>query len=273
MPELPEVETTRRGIEPHVVGQQVTQVIVRQPQLRWPIPPELGEQLPGRRIESVERRAKYLLLKAGDGNLLIHLGMSGRLRVLPADTPIGKHDHLDIVLASGQALRLNDPRRFGAALWICEDPAKHTLFVHLGPEPLSNDFSGATLYKASRKRKVAVKNFIMDSKIVVGVGNIYASEALHRVGILPTRAAGRISRARYDQLAIAIKEVLQASITQGGTTLRDFVGADGGSGYYQLELAVYGKTGQACPRCGPAYRIRNVVLGQRSSFFCTQCQH
>lgn len=273
MPELPEVETTRRGIEPHVVGHTVTQVIVRQPQLRWPIPAELSAELPGRVIETVDRRAKYLLLKAGDGNLLIHLGMSGRLRVLPADTPVGKHDHLDIVLDSGQALRLNDPRRFGAALWICENPTKHALFSHLGPEPLSDDFSGDTLFTASRKRKIAVKNFIMDSKVVVGVGNIYASEALHRVGIHPSRAAGRISLQRYQQLSASIKEVLHASITQGGTTLRDFVGADGGSGYYQLALAVYGKTGQACPRCGPEHLISNVVIGQRSSFFCGHCQH
>ncbi|MDX1496852.1 MAG: bifunctional DNA-formamidopyrimidine glycosylase/DNA-(apurinic or apyrimidinic site) lyase [Salinisphaeraceae bacterium] len=273
MPELPEVETTRRGIEPHVLGRKVTRVIVRQSQLRWPIPAELAKELPGRRIESVTRRAKYLLLAAGDRNLMLHLGMSGRLRVLPSDTPAEKHDHLDIVLDNGQTLRLNDPRRFGAALWISEDASKHALLEKLGPEPLSDAFNGDRLFSASRGRKIAVKNFIMNSHIVVGVGNIYASEALFRVGIRPTRAAGRISRANYGALALAIKDVLQASITQGGTTLRDYVGVDGGTGYYQLELAVYGKAGQSCPRCGPEHPIRNITIGQRSSFFCSNCQH
>ena len=272
MPELPEVETTRRGIEPHVLGQQVKQVILRQPQLRWPVPAELVSELPGRSIETVQRRAKYLLLKAGDRHLLIHLGMSGRLRIVPATTPAGKHDHLDIVLASDQALRLNDPRRFGAALWITEDYSKHALFAHLGPEPLSEAFCGQRLYDLSRKRRVAVKNFIMDSKTVVGVGNIYASEALHRVGIHPVREAGRISLQRYQKLAEAIKHVLSDSITQGGTTLRDFVGADGGTGYYQLALSVYGKTGEPCPRCGVDHRIHNKLIGQRSSFYCPHCQ-
>lgn len=273
MPELPEVETTRRGIEPHVLGRRVEKVIIRQPQLRWPIPAELADELPGRRIESVSRRAKYLLLAAGDRNLMLHLGMSGRLRVLPAHTPAGKHDHLDIVLDNNQALRLNDPRRFGAALWISADPSRHELLERLGPEPLSDDFSGALLFTASRGRKAAVKNFIMDSHIVVGVGNIYASEALYRVGIHPGRAAGRIGRQRYDVLAETIKDVLNESIIQGGTTLRDYVGADGGTGYYQLRLSVYGKAGTPCPRCGPEYLIRNKVIGQRSSFFCSNCQH
>lgn len=273
MPELPEVETTRRGIEPHVLGRRVEQVIIRQPQLRWPVPEELAVELPGRRIESVSRRAKYLLLAAGNRHLMLHLGMSGRLRVLPTDTPAGKHDHLDIVLDSGQTLRLNDPRRFGAALWISSDPSRHELLERLGPEPLSDDFNGALLFAASRDRRVAVKNFIMDSHIVVGVGNIYASEALHRVGIHPNRPAGRIGRARYDLLAASIKDVLDESITQGGTTLRDYVGVDGGSGYYQLKLSVYGKAGQPCPRCGPEFVVRNKVIGQRSSFFCVNCQH
>lgn len=272
MPELPEVETTRRGIEPHVLGRRVSKVIVRQPQLRWPVAAELTDELPGRCIESVSRRAKYLLLAAGDRHLMLHLGMSGRLRVLPADTPAGKHDHLDIVMDNGQALRLNDPRRFGAALWITSDPAKHELLARLGPEPLGEDFNGALLFTASRGRKAAVKNFIMDSHIVVGVGNIYASEALHRVGIHPGRAAGRIGRTRYNLLADTIKDVLSESILQGGTTLRDYVGVDGGSGYYQLKLSVYGKGGAPCPRCGPEYTIRNKVIGQRSSFYCVNCQ-
>lgn len=272
MPELPEVETTRRGIEPHVLGQKVSKVIVRQPMLRWPIPPALARELPGRRIETVGRRAKYLLLKAGGASLMLHLGMSGRLRILPASTPAGKHDHLDIVLHNGQALRLNDPRRFGAALWISGDPAEHELLRHLGPEPLEEAFHGDCLYAASRGRRIAVKNFIMDSRIVVGVGNIYASEALHRAAIHPSRAAGRIGSERYALLSSHIKQVLQDSITRGGTTLRDYVGADGGSGYYQLALAVYGKAGQPCPRCGPAHQIQSRVIGQRSSFFCKNCQ-
>ncbi|MGB1579907.1 MAG: bifunctional DNA-formamidopyrimidine glycosylase/DNA-(apurinic or apyrimidinic site) lyase [Nevskiales bacterium] len=272
MPELPEVETTRRGIEPHVLGRKVKKVIVRQPQLRWPIPAVLGRTLPGCRIEAVSRRAKYLLLTTAKGHVMLHLGMSGRLRVLPSNTPAGKHDHLDIQLDNGQTLRLNDPRRFGAALWIEGEPQEHALLARLGPEPLGEDFTGELLFRASRKRSVAVKNFIMNSHVVVGVGNIYASEALHRVGILPGKAAGRVSRARYDALVQAIKDVLAASITQGGTTLRDFVGADGGTGYYQLELAVYGKAGQPCPRCGPEHLIRNVTIGQRSSFYCSHCQ-
>ncbi len=246
---------------------------MRQPQLRWPIPAALKRELPGRTFTAVLRRAKYLLLQAGDNHLLLHLGMSGRLRVLDADTPAGKHDHLDIILNSGQALRLNDPRRFGAALWLSGNPDEHSLFAHLGPEPLSEGFTGKTLFQSSRKRKLAVKNFIMDASVVVGVGNIYASEALHRSGIHPARAAGRISYARYEQLAGNIKRVLADSITQGGTTLRDFVGADGGTGYYQLALSVYGKNGQPCPRCGPPHLIRMAVIGQRSSFFCPHCQH
>lgn len=273
MPELPEVETTRRGIEPHVLGRKVSRVIVRQPQLRWPISPELAEQLPGCEIEAVTRRAKYLLLKAGARHLILHLGMSGRLRIVPANTPVNKHDHLDIILDNGQALRFHDPRRFGAALWLTGNPMAHELLARLGPEPLGEDFSGRLLFERSRGRQLAVKNFIMNSQIVVGVGNIYASEALHRSGIHPARAAGRISQRRYTHLASAIKAVLEASITQGGTTLRDFVGADGGSGYYQLRLAVYGKAGQACPQCGPGHRIRMVTIGQRSSYFCPHCQH
>lgn len=271
MPELPEVETTRRGIEPHIAGRTVTQVIVRQPKLRWLVPASLTKELPGRSFDSVSRRAKYLLLPAGDRCLLIHLGMSGRLRVLPASHPAGKHDHLDIVLDNGQALRFNDPRRFGTVLWFDGPAESHELIRHLGPEPLGDDFDGALLHRLSRGRKVAVKNFIMDGKVVVGVGNIYASEALFLAGIRPTVQAGKIGRARYERLADHIKEVLETSLTQGGTTLRDYVGVDGGTGYFQLSLNVYGKGGSPCPRCGNT-PIKTLVIGQRSSFYCPNCQ-
>lgn len=272
MPELPEVETTRRGIEPHILGYRVKQVILRQPSLRWPVPATLVRQLPGRRIDAVTRRAKYLLLRAGDACLMLHLGMSGRLRVLSTNIPAGKHDHLDIVLSNGKTLRFNDPRRFGAALWIQGDPNEHVLLATLGPEPLEEGFTADYLHQRAQGRKLAVKNFIMDSKVVVGVGNIYASEALHRAGIHPARAAGRVSLKRYALLVRAIQQVLESSITQGGTTLRDFVGVDGGSGYYQLQLSVYGKAGQPCPRCGTKHLIRNTEIGQRSSYFCASCQ-
>lgn len=270
MPELPEVETTRRGIEPHVKGRVVTDVIIRQPQLRWPVTASLASELKGRSFSAIKRRAKYLLLQAGEQHLMIHLGMSGRLRVLPASHPPGKHDHLDIVLDNGQALRFNDPRRFGCILWLSGNPDEHELIQHLGPEPLSDDFNGDLLHAKSRKRKVAVKNFIMDGKVVVGVGNIYANEALHLAGIRPTAQAGKISKARYRELANRIKQVLQESLEQGGTTLRDYVGVDGGTGYFQLKLRVYGKTGEPCPTC--RHPIKSIVIGQRSSFYCPDCQ-
>lgn len=271
MPELPEVETTRRGIEPHVAGRTVTKVIVRQPQLRWPVPASLAKQLPGLSFGAIKRRAKYLLLEAGDHHLMMHLGMSGRLRVLPANHPPGKHDHLDIVLDNGQALRFNDPRRFGAVLWFNESPEDHELIQHLGPEPLSDHFDGNLLHTRSRGRKVAVKNFIMDGKVVVGVGNIYANEALHLAGIRPSAQAGKISKARYLELAHRIKQVLKESLEQGGTTLRDYVGVDGGTGYFQLKLRVYGKSGEQCSSCQDA-SIKSAVLGQRSTFYCPACQ-
>lgn len=271
MPELPEVETTRRGIEPHVKNRRVTKVIVRQPQLRWPIPDRLESELPGQSLGAVKRRAKYLLLEAGERHLLIHLGMSGKLRVLPAEHPHGKHDHVDIVLDNGQALRFNDPRRFGTVLWLEGDPTEHALLVNLGPEPLSDAFNGHYLYTQSRKRKVAVKNLIMDGKVVVGVGNIYASEALHLAGIRPSAQAGRISRARYELLADRIRQVLEESLEQGGTTLRDYVGVDGGTGYFQLKLRVYGRTEKPCPSCKSGI-IKSVVIGQRTSFYCPDCQ-
>lgn len=270
MPELPEVETTRRGVEPHVLGRHVSAVQIHDRRLRWPVPTALARELPGRRIEAVERRAKYLLFRAGDHHLLIHLGMSGRLRVLPAEHPRQLHDHLDILFDSGHMMRLNDPRRFGCALWLRGDPFKHPLLKSLGPEPFSTDFSGDLLFTRACGRSAPVKNFLMDGRIVVGVGNIYASEALFRAGIHPLRAAGRITRARYAKLAEAVREVLTEAIQQGGTTLRDYVGVDGGTGYFQQQLNVYDRAGQPCTRCASVVRQR--VIGQRSSFYCTRCQ-
>ncbi|HXG27963.1 MAG TPA: bifunctional DNA-formamidopyrimidine glycosylase/DNA-(apurinic or apyrimidinic site) lyase [Nevskiales bacterium] len=270
MPELPEVETTRRGVEPHVLGRRVTAVRVHDRRLRWPVPAALARELPGRRIERVERRAKYLLFRSGDRSLLIHLGMSGRLRVLPDTQPPQMHDHLDILLDGGQLLRLHDPRRFGCALWLTGDPQQHKLLKALGPEPFSEVFSGDYLFRRARERRVPVKNFLMDGRVVVGVGNIYASEALFRAGIHPLRAAGRVTRPRYAALAAAVREVLEEAIRQGGTTLRDYVGVDGGTGYFQLRLSVYDRAGQPCPRCGASIRQR--VIGQRSSYYCPRCQ-
>ncbi|MGH8529427.1 MAG: bifunctional DNA-formamidopyrimidine glycosylase/DNA-(apurinic or apyrimidinic site) lyase [Nevskiales bacterium] len=270
MPELPEVETTRRGLEPHVLGRRVTQVLVHDWRLRWPVPPTLARELPGRKIESVVRRAKYLLFKCGDRHLLIHLGMSGRLRVVPKSTRPQLHDHLDIVLDSGQMLRLNDPRRFGCALWFKQPPAQHPLLKNLGPEPFAAEFSGDYLYAKSRSRSAAVKNFLMDGRVVVGVGNIYASEALFVAGIRPKRAAGRVTLEQYARLALAVRAVLEEAIRAGGTTLRDYVGVDGGSGYFQLKLKVYDRAGKACVNCNGI--VRQQTIGQRSSFFCPRCQ-
>ncbi len=270
MPELPEVETTRRGIAPHVEGQRVADVVVRQPRLRWPIPRGLKKSLDGKRLERVERRAKYLLLRFSHGTLIIHLGMSGSLRIVDADAAPGKHDHFDLVLDNGRALRLTDPRRFGAVLWERGPVEAHELIAHLGPEPLSEAFDSELLWHKSRGRKQAVKAFIMDGKVVVGVGNIYASESLYLAGINPKTPAGRISRERYARLAAAIKQVLTEAIKQGGTTLRDFVGGDGTPGYFAQQLNVYGREGEACPGCGGD--IRQVVLGQRASFYCPRCQ-
>ena len=270
MPELPEVETARRGIEPYLKGRRVAEVIVRDRRLRWPVPPSLVKELPGQRIESVERRGKYLLLKTQAGTALLHLGMSGSLRVLSKDTPPQKHDHVDIVMDTGQALRLRDPRRFGALLWTRGDPAKHALLKDLGPEPLEEGFDGDYLFERSRGRKAAVKLFIMDSHVVVGVGNIYASESLFLSGIRPERAAGRVTRAEYGKLAKAIKKVLTASIKAGGTTLRDFAREDGEPGYFSQRLRVYGREGEKCYRCGGTVVAK--VTGQRSTYYCPSCQ-
>jgi formamidopyrimidine-DNA glycosylase len=270
MPELPEVETTRRGITPHIQGQQVSDVIVRHHQLRWPVPHGLKKTLQGRRINSVSRRAKYLLLGFDHGTLILHLGMSGSLRIIDKALPPEKHDHLDIVLDNGKALRLTDPRRFGAVLWTRDAPHEHELLAHLGPEPLSDDFTSDTLYTRSRRRNSSIKQFIMDGKVVVGVGNIYASEALFLAGISPKTIASKVSKVRMDKLTTAIKQVLAAAIEQGGTTLRDFVGGDGKPGYFAQQLNVYGKEGEPCHECGTG--IKQITQGQRSSYYCPRCQ-
>ncbi|MBX3727365.1 MAG: bifunctional DNA-formamidopyrimidine glycosylase/DNA-(apurinic or apyrimidinic site) lyase [Xanthomonadales bacterium] len=269
MPELPEVETTRRGVEPYVTGARVARVVLRVPALRWPIPTTLVDELPGQRFQAVRRRAKYLLLDTERGSVLLHLGMSGVLRVLPTGSAPGRHDHADIELVGGRMLRLTDPRRFGCLLW---QPAGavHPLLAGLGPEPLSDDFDGDRLWRASRGRSVAVKSFIMDQAVVVGVGNIYAAEALFRSGIHPLRAAGRVSRARYAVLAVAIREILAYAIQRGGTTLRDFLDPSGSPGYFEQELSVYGRAGEPCRRCGAA--LREVRLGNRASCYCPACQ-
>ncbi len=270
MPELPEVETTRCGIEPHLLGQTIQGIVIRQPRLRWPVPQRLKQLLPGQQVLAVERRAKYLFLCLTKGTIIIHLGMSGSLRILPANTEPGPHDHIDILLDS-TCLRLRDPRRFGALLWTAADPAQHKLINHLGLEPLSDEFDGHFLYRQSRSRKVAVKNFIMDSKVVVGVGNIYASESLFRAGINPIRSSSSIAQKRYIDLAEEIKQVLQEAIEQGGTTLKDFQHEDGSAGYFAQKLQVYGRENSPCPNCGRPIVRR--IIGQRSSFYCICCQH
>ena len=271
MPELPEVETTRRGIQPHIRHHCIQEIIVRDRRLRWPVPAGLHNKLQGQVIRDVARRGKYLLLATDMGTLIIHLGMSGSLRVLDCDTPCAKHDHIDIVFDNRQCLRLRDPRRFGAVLFTDGDPLQHELLRNLGPEPLSADLSGDYLYAKSRKRTACIKAFIMDSHIVVGVGNIYANEALFAAGIHPRRAAGKVTRAQYVLLAQAIKTVLQAAIKAGGTTLRDFTRSDGNPGYFRLSLQVYGRDGQPCPTCGKP--ITQAVIAQRASYYCTHCQH
>jgi len=270
VPELPEVETTRRGIEPVLRGRRVSAVDVREPRLRWPVPAALARDLSGQPLGSVSRRAKFLLFESPVGHLIMHLGMSGSLRVASRGVEPQRHDHLDIVLDDGRCLRFRDPRRFGAALWTTDDPLEHPLLRHLGPEPLGPDFDARWLYRLSRGRRVAVKSFLMNSQIVAGVGNIYASEALFLAGIHPARAAGRISRGRYERLVDAVRRVLRDAITAGGTTLRDFVDSSGNPGYFSQRLRVYGRLGQDCEQCSAPLRSR--VIGQRSTFFCPRCQ-
>lgn len=269
MPELPEVEVTRMGIEPHIKDRQVTDIIVRNSRLRWPIPQELSELI-GQTVVKVERRAKYLLIKSDAGTAILHLGMSGKLCVVPQDTPIQKHDHVDIVFDSGIILRYNDPRRFGALLWHTDPDSDHSVLRNLGPEPFDEVFCGDYLYQLSRGKKCSIKQFVMDNKIVVGVGNIYANEALFKAGILPKRAAGTIAKKRFEMLAPIIIETLKKAIAQGGTTLKDFAQADGKPGYFAQELLVYGRKGLPCLKCEEP--LSEIKLGQRSTVFCENCQ-
>lgn len=268
MPELPEVETSRRGISPYLVGHTILYAEVRNPRLRWPVSNEILS-LSDRTVLGVHRRAKYLLIELASGWIIIHLGMSGSLRILPEYIEPGKHDHVDLVMDSGKVLRYTDPRRFGAWLWT-DDPGQSPVLAHLGPEPLSDDFSGAYLYQKSRGRKTRVKPWIMDNKVVVGVGNIYASESLFMAGIGPDRAAGSLTAAEVTRLVETIKRVLLRSIEQGGTTLRDFLQSDGKPGYFAQELQVYGRVGEPCRICGTPIEVTK--HGQRSTFFCRRCQ-
>lgn len=269
MPELPEVETTRRGIEPFLAGHRVTRVVLRRRDLRWPIPRAISTKLPGQRIASVTRRAKYLLLNTEAGSALLHLGMSGSLRIVDPALAPARHDHYDLELDSGKALRFRDPRRFGCLLW--QPPGHvHPLLQHLGPEPLGGAFDGDWLWHASRGRTAAVKTFLMDQSVVVGVGNIYASEVLFAAGVHPKRAAGAVSRARYARIAGEIRRILAYATTRGGTTLRDFIAPDGAPGYFEQKLMVYGRAGEPCKTCGTS--IRAAVIGQRMSYWCPHCQ-
>ena len=269
MPELPEVETSRRGIAPYLEGQAIERVVIRQRRLRWPVDREVDRRLAGATIVSVGRRAKYLLLNTADGSAIIHLGMSGSVFIVERGTPAALHEHFDLELGSGQALRFRDPRRFGSLHW-SDDPARHWLIRSLGPEPLGDTFDGAYLWRKSRGRRVAVKPFIMNAGIVVGVGNIYASESLFLAGINPKRSAGRISRQRYNDLASAIREVLAKAIKAGGTTLRDFYGGDGEPGYFRHELTVYDREDDPCLTCGEP--VVAIVQGQRRTYYCKRCQ-
>jgi len=270
MPELPEVETTRRGIEPWLVGRQIERLIVREWRLRWRVPRNLPARIRGATIRSVGRRAKYLLLTTDAGTLIWHLGMSGSLRVLDANLPPLFHDHVDLVLDSGRCLRFNDPRRFGSLLFTTGPAERHHLLSQLAVEPLSDEFKADDLWRRARGRKASIKAFIMDSRMVVGVGNIYASEALFRAGIRPGLAAGRVSRSRMAALVAAIREVLSEAIDVGGTTLRDYVDPAGMPGYFGRRLFVYERRGKPCRRCGTP--IRQFTQGQRSTYWCPNCQ-
>ena len=268
MPELPEVETTRRGIEPHLLGRRIAGWVVRDERLRWPV--RLPERLRGARIVHVARRAKYLALVVDDGAILIHLGMSGSLRIVSDDTPPGPHAHVDFLLDDRRVLRYVDPRRFGSIHFHEGDWHTHWLVAALGPEPLADTFDGTHLHRSSRGRRIPVKSFIMDSHVVVGVGNIYANEALFRAGIRPRRAAGRLSRADCDRLADSIRETLRSAIEEGGTTLRDFLGSNGEPGYFGQRLLVYGRDGEPCKQCGST--LASSRIGQRATVYCPRCQ-
>jgi formamidopyrimidine-DNA glycosylase len=270
MPELPEVETTRRGLLPHLVGRRLRGAVVRNAKLRWPVPRDLPRRLRGEEVLAIGRRGKYLLFECRRGHLLVHLGMSGRLSIVSEGSPARAHDHVDVQLEGDQVLRLTDPRRFGAMLWVSGPTERHALLRGLGLEPLDPGFTGEAMHRLAAGRRVAVKQFLMNGRIVAGVGNIYASEALFRAGIHPLRAAGRVSRASWERLAAAVRETLEAALAAGGTTLRDFASADGRPGYFQNECAVYGREGEPCIRCARPIRARR--QGQRSTFFCASCQ-
>lgn len=270
MPELPEVETTRKGIEPHIKGAHIQGVLVREPRLRWPVPDYLGQYITGQKLLSIARRGKYLLLHFETGTLIIHLGMSGNLRIIPQlQSPAGAHDHVDLVFTTGMTLRYSDPRRFGSIHWT-ERWQNHWLLESLGPEPFDEAFNADYLRRLASRRKAPVKHFVMDSKVVVGVGNIYASEALFTAGIRPMRAAGQISRNRYQALVEAVRHILGQAIQAGGTTLKDFVGNDGKPGYFANALQVYGRGGLPCLAC--TRTLKEVRLGNRSTVYCSFCQ-
>lgn len=270
MPELPEVETTLRGLEPHLTGQVVIGVVIRTPRLRWPIPVDLPGLLFQQSIRKLQRRAKYLLINFDSGTLILHLGMSGSLRILTVPSAPDKHDHFDMVLADGKIMRLHDPRRFGAVLWHSGSLVEHPLLCKLGPEPLTSAFNAEYLYQATRSREIAIKQLIMDSCVVVGVGNIYANEALFRAGIKPQLPAKKLSRLRCAKLAEEIQATLNEAIKLGGSSLRDYVDSDGKQGYFQQHYWVYGRGGETCRRCGNI--IKQIKQGQRSSFYCATCQ-
>ena len=270
MPELPEVETTRSGIEPLVVNKVVAQVLIHNASLRWPTSLELVALLPGQKFCSVSRRSKYLLFSLDEGTMIVHLGMTGHLRVDSALSARRKHDHFEIVFTDGTALRYNDSRRFGSILWTSEDPLQHVRLASLGPEPFNAKFNASYLHNRSRQRKVAVKPFLMDAHVVVGVGNIYASEALFRAGISPKRLAGKVSKAAYGRLVEKVTIILNDAIAAGGTTIRDFANSEGQPGYFKQKLRVYGRAGQKCTACDAL--IKQIKLGQRSTYYCPCCQ-
>jgi formamidopyrimidine-DNA glycosylase len=270
MPELPEVETTRRGLLPHVVGRRIEDVVVRNRNLRWPVPRDLRERLRGERVLDIRRRGKYLVFDVPAGHLIVHLGMSGRLSLVSPDQPPRTHDHVDLTLEGHKAVRLTDPRRFGAMLWVRGPAERHALLRGLGIEPLEPGFDGAALQRLARGRRVAVKHFLMNGRLVTGVGNIYASEALFRAGIHPQRSVARISRERWDRLAIAVRATLESALAAGGTTLRDYASFEGRPGEFGTQCAVYGREGEPCPRCRTP--IRALRQGQRSTFYCPGCQ-
>ena len=269
MPELPEVETSRRGIEPYCLGQKIVQVIIRQQKLRWPIEANLSTLLSGKVVNAVTRRGKYLLLEFVNDALMIHLGMSGSLKILRKSEPAGKHDHVDVVFGNGCILRYNDPRRFGSFIYNTES-TKHSLLAKLGPEPLTSEFDKNYLYSVCQSRKAPIKSVIMNSHVVVGVGNIYAQESLFLAGIHPNRSANKISMARIAVLAETIKKVLEIAIQAGGSSLKDFTSAQGKPGYFQHEFKVYGRAGESCVTCKRP--LKHLALGQRTTTYCGFCQ-